>query len=1733
MAVSSVRLKCTIAKTGWSIRDHYKMKPFFPNCPHDCTDSFQLIATMDQWTHTISKVRRFIVVQGTVHQGLYPIVRTDYNHSGIVADPTCRLREETEVIKAIELFSGAFSGWSQVTHHLNQTGYPMQTKIAVDNDHACRNAYVECFDAHAVGPHDFACSSQLLPECIFVEADVQHHGWLHLSGCEEIHWGLMSPPCQSWSLANAAAGLERNEGVACLEALGTMGLIGPKTIGIENVPGMISHPHWKHVVDLLEYFGFTLRWLPVVGLEKKLPQHRSRLLLIAVRTDSRYELQPHLCVSWRDDEEVTMASHQILMPIQDPWAHVAIPDRVTLAKYLNEAFRPKNHVSPFSEAKRSRTDLSHQRVRLPHDKVDCIMASYATAHELPERNLMLNGLFGSLVLHEGIVRFLQIPEIVCLFGAVHDVVIAQDLRLALRQMGNAIAVPHAALVICNLMAFFKQDFSQVDVLELCQKIIDHRFTADAIACCQTQYGFRIFRRPQHVPLTIPMHDLVQLRVCDQSMEISIWIEKGVNVWDALTLLFGSMQRVSIHFVVTNLQFAHVCIPKPFPLHCKSTKVRLSCSLTMMVSEALIRSTPMVTPACILFSPKGPVVLHWGSLSNVEHAVQIVCDFLELEQGVATDFLGSTIDDDAPMPYACMILPHELKHADLTCLEMLQFQHCGNLLTFTGSTVALQEFRDMIIATGTIHVLDRLGWFFVKKISGVDPENDEVVMLIKKPDAIAVESQDVGRALVTMAFMLQINSFRSIGCAPFQKCRIRLFDDWVWEGEIGLQSNVQIFQRAWDRACRIFGKETELPIRMLHHGQRFCLESPISAIIGTETHVESISISIVLGMIGGGPVKLRERPDLRIPPPPPLPTRLVQYDSQVDIFMNEQITYQQAITLALDMWRQCPEFLECSMQPERFVNLSAQMKDGLLIWEDDLDVLMDFTHALKEVGAEKIIHRMGWILATEFVTFGRDPKAKMIAFPKPIGRRVSCELIREFLQLVLLKYALPERVPAGRHTVRVRILMYQVPLFQNDIDMDVECSAFYDAWRLAYEIVGLPTAVRLIVNGKQAMPEFSLREYVRKGSDGSFTARVDYVLPLRGGGPTDMVPAGSKSMLATFLLTQGMALDNVATFVDNIARAGPMAFSAVLQSKSKNDKMSALTKLAESMNVKMPSFGSGPQQVKKKVQDKLSVDDAIDVTQIRLKRDFFLNQDNSACEQRNEPLPGAAGVCCISARDSGPWLNKIISQDEQAMLVIGKCPDTSGQSCQRMQIPAYYKDDPIILQVCCHQLGQKKVKTQEPETKTVTITGSEVVAITAWRDELGDKMWQKLLESPVRVCLNLLFSEGDMPELVCPPWGRVFHDSQGRSVKGEACTFQFHCRVTQTDLSKVLKASGRKGVYSTPKTELKQISTEYQIIWLQADSIQMAVAAGSQPKHLGIVRNNRHPLKMVKGLRFHRQDFGQAFAELKPNEEIPNRVQCKHLFKVSPIPPGAKNKDIQEWLDANQWQARPIRALNATCWLCGSEKPFSCDFTHWNNQPVLIKWIQQKDASQSCILAGEPKFQKRKEPNVTQQNKLPDLAFDPWKTYQPTDAPTKQSQALPSAVTRKIEAPIEDRFQSQQTDFQTLRDETSKQIEAIRTDMKAMQDNFGSAVQNFEQHQGKVQVEFQKIRTETQKQFTGLGQTFGETLKQAMSQQDSSIAAQIAGLKELLTNRPTPQKKFKPAPSQTQNDAEVETVDGNL
>ena len=1722
MSPGFVRLSGHIAQSGWAVRENFKGCALKKPCDHVLQTQVEIRISMDQWEKVVRHVDRFIIVQGKVTQGPMPQVDASCNHSGILPDPTCRIAHASNERHAFELFSGGFSGWTQVCKGLSQQGHEMKIKAAVDIDHDSRLNYVESYDVQAsVGPESFSYPGEVLPDSMFIEADIRHHGWLHLLGHCVLDTALLSPPCPAWSNANTAPGLNRRDGQLTAESLGLVSLIGPTCVGFEMVAGIKNHAHWELIKQMFDWMGYSIRWLTSLDLAEQLPQHRSRLLMIATRNGS--ELQPHFCVKWHVGSEPSLDSHEILMQIFDPWKSVIFPSRDVLRRYLQESLLPRDRTSIFPPMKKSRGEPLNKRIRFCHEAFDCIMASYSRGHELPEVNLTSFGLFGCLVMHNDDLRFLQIPEVLAIFGAVVPWNTCFDHRVSMQQLGNCISIPHAAIVICNILGFLDESLGSVDVQDLCEKVIQSRMHAGNLNFELTDRGFRFFHDDESVPATLPIHEFCILRIHDRDNQIDVQVERKVDIWSVLTLLFGDVSNWKV--VVTCSRYSGVKIPvtKPFPVMCPLTNVEINMPATLLISDEVIRRTPMDTPCCLVLSGAGPVILHMGTLPNVSQALNVLSLHLDVQVGLPTDLLGSAIHDQLVAPFSFMELSREIGPCDITVLEMIQVQKKGSVIFFHGSPFAIRDLCRFLEDSQCRSFLERFGWHFTIPISNNDMTAPETLMLTRIPGSCAISCQDVLNALVTLVFLFQIRAMNRVGVAPWHKARFRLFDRWVWQGEFSLQQDVQFFHHAWERSCRIFSQD--MPLRFIVKGRQIPVDMPIASLFdAAQFSDDELRIHTVLRLTGGGPIRLVPNDEL------PDSSRSVNADDitcdndpRIDLFHMDSHHFEDAHQLAVEQWRRLPG-QNNHMRTTDYLTMQCTVQDGMMIWNVSLETLLNFAKDVKSTGIEMMLDNMGWMFAIQWVAWEDPLVTRLIMFPRPEGRKVSLALARKFLCTALFRFAQPDDGSFDlKSRAMVRVHAAGQVVAQYAVHRSVLITEFTDSWEQAAHMVAMPSAIRILVNGKQASREFRLIDYAKVHDSGEVTANIHYVLPLRGGAPG--VPATSSSarnMLATWMMTQGADVTEVSQFVQALSKAGSIAIASILSIKERTPKMNALKKLAMEMNITVPDFDIKQHALKNKIHDKIAQNAPIDLTQIRIKEGHFINDDDSHALQRPGPVAGESGVSLVLPSDAAAWLGNVVSTDEQLMLIVGTCPSTDKSCCKRIHVPAYCRNDPIVLDCCAHQIGQKHVKIKASEIKDVPTSNSCIFAITVFRDEISPAAWEAVMTSPVKNAIAILFQDSESPSLICPPWGRTFHGKNGKPYRNDPHSFQVHVRIPAAEAMKMLKVSGKRGVYSTPKTEDRKVASEYQVVWLNVENVQLSILAGSHPNSLGIVRNTRNMQKITKGIRFLRSDFQAAFQALRPNDELPKQIPCHCLFKISPVPAGATIGEIQQWLDANGWVARPIRSLSATTWLCGCEKAFDSDFGQWNDRVVLLKWIESKQPPNSGIVAGALKSLKV-ESKSSSSDGLPPLADDPWGSY----LKNQQAKGGPTpsvTVPRKVEKPIEDKFQAQQAEVATLRDHTAKQFEEIRQGMQVMQANIDT-------QRDHVKNEFQAVRAETKQQFQNLNESFTQSLTTAMGKQDAALSAQMTEIKNLLLNRPNPQKKFKAQnPSRSEAD---EMEDGNL
>ncbi|CAK9007346.1 unnamed protein product [Durusdinium trenchii] len=163
-------------------------------------------------------------------------------------------------------------------------------------------------------------------------------------------------------------------------------------------------------------------------------------------------------------------------------------------------------------------DVLNARVQDPFVALPTLCASYGQQHELPLSHLERQGIFANLVSTGPSFAFVDPFTHVALLGAVDNVVLPLKAGVAFRQVGNAIAVPHALLT--SAIGFHTLLAWDLDVNLLVRKCWDERLTSFAafIVC---DGGFMIlcsmkqFIRDFHVVAALqPLEvDCVRVELC--------------------------------------------------------------------------------------------------------------------------------------------------------------------------------------------------------------------------------------------------------------------------------------------------------------------------------------------------------------------------------------------------------------------------------------------------------------------------------------------------------------------------------------------------------------------------------------------------------------------------------------------------------------------------------------------------------------------------------------------------------------------------------------------------------------------------------------------------------------------------------------------------------------------------------------------------------------------------------------------------------------------------------------------------------------------------------------------------------------------------------------------------------------------------------------------------------------------------------------------------------------------
>eukprot|EP00438_Fugacium_kawagutii_P003389 Skav226331 [mRNA] locus=scaffold4486:74102:79288:+ [translate_table: standard] len=1691
-------------------------------CAHDHDGRLQVVMTQSQWQLVASKAQTILVFNARVEHGVIPIVDATTRAAGILCyHDSRRSVSDLHQLHAVELFAGGFSGWAHTISTLGQFGHDISLDVAVGFDANCAECYTKTHGSQPIyGPVGYDVEDPNLVTPCFILDNVNSPAWWHYLQNTKYDMLCMSPPCPPWSHINQGAGSQRQDGMDMYAAWALVGLIKPLVVTMENVSHLLQHPEWPQLKAFISSRGYDIKWCENLDLSQVLPQKRDRLMLIAVACDTAFALHAHRCIRWPIIHAPTLRTHRIIMDMILPWCLNVVPTQEVLNMYFDPTLMPNSNMGIMRTPKRMRHEVYTYRLRDLDSCFSCILTTYGHAHEMDRAVLNSGGLYGALLQDPLVLRFLQIPEVLCLFGPTNSVWLPSDPKKAIRVLGNSISVPHACIALVNCLAFLK-DITMVETSELFAKVLAKRMHSGNIKQHEHEGGFLFTIDDEDtIPPTVPMKAFAGVTLTNGFETVKIKIEFGVPVHEVIKHLFGLEQSPQLS--MQPMKQPYFMIPLNGGCEIKDPEIRIfvHVAFRLHVKASAFMNQDPGGRIVLVFSDLGITAMLKFFNMNI-YEVENIITVLEQRTSVPriVDSVGNSHAADELVPMAVMLVNQGLTDAPMTIFDDITMSVQPDGIHWEATREVIDEVRALLKSCGLECFVKPFGWRFVQPIDENPHGTVFELMLVPIQGRVRLCTQDMCNMLTLQVFLFQLRQTNMKAPTNNALVRFKMFGMWIWRGEIDLGSNLMRLVDFWEKARTIMHGPWGL--RFVYRARALMPDIALREYCShDDATIPVMDIWLQHGQHGGGMIDLKPAQPRTVVTQeepvqsPPSPVSVVTHDMQ-ELETGQMDKLQARL---FEQWKRMPDQLR-TFPMEEFDGLKMVMDDGMIIFTGELRKLITFNKHLKHSGIELILYQIGWLIALQFVEYGDPPEGRLLILPRPDYVGVSRALVRGLMQLCMVSMCMPPSLPESDQTCKIRIKLWDVWVYEGNLHRNLLSAELFQAYSRPSDLLEYRPAMRIICRGKMMIQEFPIGEYISPSPDS--VNSLHFVLSLRGGGGSQPAPIWeAKHSIATAFVAAGANLKDVDVFVDQMVHvAGPTCIVAQCKPASITAKIANLTKLAAQFQIKVPDTSKQAAKAHQKVKDKMRNEfnryEPHDLPgQVQLQEGYFRNDDGTPCQQVAKIQPGGCGIAVMSWDDALPWLQppQQVSPDELGLLVLGECKCGHPSGCKKVTVPAFSApNNPLILQGSLHQLGGKDIKIDDSKNTTVPVAKTEVLCVTAFRDELGEKEWIELCRSPIKYCLmNLQVGEKPM-QLPTSPWGRSFQKDKQKTDPQMATSFQFHCRIPADESKNALRASGISGLYTTLKQEDKQVSQEYGIIWMALSTVEVQKLSAIHHDHRGIVRSTKSNAAN-RGLRFERKDFSSAWSKLKPNEDEPVNILSKFMFKLTPTPIGAQAQEIAQFLSTTKWKAKPVRAMSSNTWLCTAEEKYDETFLLWNGATILVKWLQSKQKSQSIIVAGDAPKKRlgNDDPMYKDAIKATAPIPDDWAAYRAKHgnhfAAVGSTPAPAHVPPRKVEAPLESRFQAQSDAIESLKQQSQEKIAQLQSDVTKLKESMVKTSETVVSNHQQINQDFASFRKETADQFTNMHNVFQKSLNQSMQVHEKHVSRQFDEIKDLLTSR---------------------------
>ena len=664
-----------------------------------------------------------------------------------------------------------------------------------------------------------------------------------------------SPPCPPWSFADRAPGFNRDDGLIFVRFIVVLAILRPRIVLLENVSGMRNHSQWEVIVHLFAWASYKLKWVTVLDLVEVIPQHRERLLLIAVDQNA-HDLELHDCQKWPVSGNHSLRSYHAIVELDCDWCKLTTLDREELQLYLSPDHLPKNSFGQNGN-KRQKRDVTKYRLRTIDDVVGTFMTSYGFAKSLDVSLIQRSGVFGTLLLQGNEVRKFSVPEIAILQGVCEPIWLPEDLQEATFLLGNSIAVPHAAIAILNCLMMICPQALNFDMGSMFAKVCNPHIDASNLKVVPDGDGFIIdydaYERVEH---TLPMHEVVTLTVTCDVDTYDMSIEVGIHILGLMRFLTGKSIPADIR--VCNSKYPDVS----FPLTEKSKSTFSPVTLHVNVQSVLmIPPDAMFTfvefnPWIVILGFQGILVVRvppHPEVGDVYDAIYMA-DLMKGRDFVLTDVCRQRLSKGDRVPSCIFALSHGLREMDFFwAFEGIVTKRHAMYIEFEGPKALISRLFCFLDDLAMIELLMCLGWYVVTPmIPGVNSDSHlEKVVITRMPGKLSSTIADMHHVLISSVFRHVVLLNPEEKKLERVNVRIKCLDGLIIQTTLNHDSNLEFLESSWKKVARLFDWPED--IRFVVHGKTTNVMNPVDSYLwAIADKSKGITVHLVMPLHGGGP-----------------------------------------------------------------------------------------------------------------------------------------------------------------------------------------------------------------------------------------------------------------------------------------------------------------------------------------------------------------------------------------------------------------------------------------------------------------------------------------------------------------------------------------------------------------------------------------------------------------------------------------------------------------------------------------------------------------------------------------------------------------------------------------------------------------------------------------------------------------------------------------------------------------